>query len=406
MRMSPGANRKRLVRRLITHGPRHRAELSRELGTSRATITTLTQQLLEDGVLAPDESGPVGEAARPVTPRRESLGISARRGIIAQLAFHATTTVAALTTLDGRILRWSLEPRPRLAHAEDWLVAAEKQLALLLHEAGRSTEDIAHLHLALNTQVDHRTREILDTRAAGPWRNVSPARHVERWTSAPWSVQNTARQAALAEYLALPSPRPLNLVHVSLSWGIGMGQIFDGRIVTGERGATGELGHVSIDPHGIPCDCGNRGCLGVHAGLGVMLERAGKALGHEVTTVEEVATAAAEGHEGCIRILNDTGHSVGTALGAVCNLLGPDVIVIGGEAGNASELLVTAARQRVNDIALPLTTRHLRILPAGADRDPLSIITSGHSVLTADQSIVDSLAARALGTSEAPAEQH
>lgn len=404
MRMSPGTNRLRLVRLLIQEGPRHRAEIARALNTSRATVTTLVQQLTEDGVLEKigAEVGIDADDDRDCGPRpvrlKQQIGISTARGVMVQIIFRSTITLAAITAIDGRILASNVCEREWSADAARWLGAAELQVHGLLEEANLDWDHVFHIHLAVNSQVDRITGTIIASDATGPWQGVDPVATVEGWTSCTVTTENTARQIALAEYEALEEPRPLAAVYLYLTWGIGMGHIFDGRIVTGSHGAAGELGHISIDPQGERCDCGNRGCLALVAGLEHVTSAASAQLGRPVGRIDDIVGPARAGDERCLRILEETGRWVGAAMRTVCHLLAPDVLIVGGETARAGELLIEPMRRELEAGALPLAIRDLRVVRATAEDDPPALVRAGHDFLVADRALLGALTERALGT--------
>lgn len=261
-------------------------------------------------------------------------------------------------------------------------------------------DSVVHLHAALNSQVDRLTGEILDAEVAGPWKGTQPHQQLAAWAPrAGLSFENTARLMALAESLML-GRRDGSLLRLELSWGIGMGHVFDGRIVTGSHGASGELGHVSIDPAGPPCDCGRRGCLWLYAGAGTVIDEARTVLG-PAAGLADIARAAAAGDSACRRTLCQAGEAVGEALATVCNLLGPDVVAVGGELSALGQPLLTAIRRRLLDQALPLTARHVELVLSRVGDDPMPVIDASHTSLLNDESVVASALQRALGRSDA-----
>lgn len=394
MRTSPGATARRLLSHLIREGPTHRADLSRGLGVSRTTVTNLAAELTEASVLAPlDRDGPVAAATSPDRPQlKQQLGISARRGVLVSVVCRMTSTAIVVGTLDGRLLGSSGQDCPRDQTGHERMRRAGVLLDELLTGCEVEPTEILRLHLAVNTQCDRESGEVIAEQAAGPWRGVNPKQEASRWTPAPVIIENTARLAGLAEYHALSAPRPRSLVYVHLSWGITMGQVVDGEIVTGSHGGAGELGHVSIDPMGPPCACANRGCLMLYTGLDVITERIQAVLGPGTGIQDAVEQSC----HACSTIFADAGETVGRALAMVCNVVDPDAIVLGGELASAGSELGDAVWGSLRRRALPLVTRTLDLSVATTAADPCAAGVAALRAMRSDAALVDELVGAAL----------
>src|SRR5690606_12275163 len=99
----------------------------------------------------------------------------------------------------------------------------------------------------------------------------------------------------------------------------------------GHSGVAGGVGHVLVDPDGPPCRCGNRGCVEAIAGSRAILDRVAAA-GLPATTLDKVARLARAGQPEAERVLAEAGRAVGTGIATVANLLGPEHVLITGEA--------------------------------------------------------------------------
>ena len=195
----------------------------------------------------------------------------------------------------------------------------------------------------------------------------------------PVAVDNDANVAALAEHRHGAARGADHAVMVALGTGIGGGLILGGRLYRGARGFGGELGHLVVDHNGEDCpgDCPGRGCLEVLAS-GTAIGRAGQALaaeqpgstlgrraagGGEITggLVTELAHA---GDEQSREVLARVGEGLGAGLTGLVNALDPEVVVIGGGAVAAGELLLAPARAVVAERALPPIAERVRIVPA------------------------------------------
>jgi glucokinase len=195
----------------------------------------------------------------------------------------------------------------------------------------------------------------------------------------PVYVDNDANLAALAEQRVGAARGASNVVLITLGTGIGSGVVLDGRLFRGSTGAGAEIGHMTIDQHGPPCQgtCPGRGCLEVMAS-GSAMGREGtdagrrdpsSALGRAVAqrgsvTGEEVKDLALAGDETARSVMAAIGRSLGAGLASVVNIFEPEVIVVGGGAAAAGDLLLDPAREVVAQRALRPSRDTVRIVPA------------------------------------------
>ena len=195
----------------------------------------------------------------------------------------------------------------------------------------------------------------------------------------PVYVDNDANLAVLAEQRAGAARGASDVVMLTLGTGIGSGIVIGGRVFRGATGAGAEIGHMTIDHHGPPCQgtCPGRGCLDVMAS-GTAIGREGtdagrrdpsSALGRAVAqrgvlTGEEVTVLALGGDEAARSVIAAVGRSLGAGLASVVNIFEPQVVVVGGGAAAAGDLLLDPAREVVAERALRPSRDRVRIVPA------------------------------------------
>ncbi|EFL42667.1 ROK family protein, partial [Streptomyces griseoflavus] len=160
----------------------------------------------------------------------------------------------------------------------------------------------------------------------------------------PLTVANEANFGALAE-LWLGEDTPRDFLHVSAEIGIGAAVVVDGRLLHGNRGFAGELGHVPVWPDGPECACGGRGCLEQYAGEEAVLRAAGLEPGED--RVGLLAGRAEQGDARVRRALEDAGTALGIALTGAVNLLDPESVVLGGALSGLAPWLLPALRSEL-----------------------------------------------------------
>jgi glucokinase len=195
----------------------------------------------------------------------------------------------------------------------------------------------------------------------------------------PVHVDNDANLALLAEHRRGAARGTEHALMLALGTGIGGGIVIDGKVYRGATGAAGELGHLVVDLHGAECpgDCPGHGCLEVVASgsaIGLAGEVAGgerpeSPIGRRLAAGERVSgqyvtELAHSGDEAAVTALATVGRRLGAGLVGLVNVFNPEVIVIGGGAVAAGELLLGPAREEVARYALPPSREAVRIVPA------------------------------------------
>lgn len=192
----------------------------------------------------------------------------------------------------------------------------------------------------------------------------------------PVVLDNDANCALLAEARAGAAEGVAHALLLTLGTGIGGGILMGGQIHRGATGAAGELGHVVVDSEGPRCPCGNYGCLETYAsgtaladaGLAAAKAEPNSALGKAYASGREVTgplvtELAGEGDAAAIEVLAHAGHKLGIGLSSLANAFDPEVIVIGGGAAAAGELLLGPAREELRRRALG-PNAGVRVMPA------------------------------------------
>jgi glucokinase len=170
----------------------------------------------------------------------------------------------------------------------------------------------------------------------------------------PIFADNDANAAALAEAWLGAGRGSERQIFVSLGTGIGAGLILDGRIWSGTSGYAGEVGHIQVDPKGLPCGCGSRGCVETIAGIAGWVRRAEAALATRESSLrgqeldpKSIVAAAQAGDTLALEIVDESADALGVGIGATLNLLNLDRVVLGGGIAAAGDFLLTRIAEAV-----------------------------------------------------------
>lgn len=159
-----------------------------------------------------------------------------------------------------------------------------------------------------------------------------------------------------------------SLAYLNLGTGVAAGVLIDGRVNDGSRGVAGEIGHLSIDPAGPECACGQRGCIEAFAGGGSIAERTGRG----PFAVRDAFDRADRGDEAARDVVAGLGRGAAAAVRTLALAADPDLIVIGGGIARLGDRLLVPIRrelQRAAEGSAFLGSLHLperiELLPPG-----------------------------------------
>jgi predicted NBD/HSP70 family sugar kinase len=299
-----------------TGRPVSRADVAAATGLTRATVSTLVEELVRGQLVAEIGPAPRAGAGRPATGLVLAGSGPAGLGLEINVDYLAGCVLDLSGTVRHRVTEW-VDQRGRPPHevvaslgglaAAAQRAAAEQGLEIVgaaVAVPGLVQDGVVRLAPNLEWR-GVRLRELLTAVLAG----------------LPGSVDNEANLAALGE--AAPGR---SFVYVSGEVGIGAGIVLDGKLFQGTHGWAGELGHVAVRPDGPPCHCGSRGCLEQYAGQEAILAAAGLPGG----TVADAVTRASAGDPPMLAALAGAGRALGVAVAGVVNLLDVGTVVLGG----------------------------------------------------------------------------
>jgi glucokinase-like ROK family protein len=194
------------------------------------------------------------------------------------------------------------------------------------------------------------------------WRDVPLRDRLRRTFDAPITVANDANLAALGESYLQPGSESNSLVYVSAGIGVGGGIVLNGGLLTGALGFTGEMGHMTVDPGGQQCACGNIGCWETVANERALFRYARELRAERYPTrlkdvehlsIEALVEAAAVRDRLALAALTRVGRWLGLGIANLINIYSPQRVVLAGRMAVAHEVLLPVIRSEVLQRALP-----------------------------------------------------
>jgi predicted NBD/HSP70 family sugar kinase len=313
-------NRNLIFNQIRTKQPISRADLSRSSGLQRSTVSLIVEELLAERWIVEGPTGQIPRGRRPT-----SLHINSQRGVLA-LDIHPTQTALAVMDLGGNRL------------AEEVIVPPDdpKKVVGTILDAMR-TMLAAHRDRSFDgvgINLPGRFDPELDKFMFAPnieWPVGRLLSRVKQATGLSVTVDNVANACALSEIWFGYSDGMHDLVAVNVSEGVGTGIIANGRLLRGAGGVAGEFGHVQLDPNGLPCACGSRGCWETvasnRAGMRYYSETARK----PSPAFDKLLQMAESGDEAAGEAIDRMCKALGRGMHMIASALAPSEIVVVGD---------------------------------------------------------------------------
>jgi len=325
------ANRSLLLRALHREGPRSRADLAKRTGLTRATVSAIVRDLLDDHLVEELGLDPAGGVGKPAT--LVGIDVGSRHVLCLDLS-EPSRFVGAVVNLAGKVVVRRTYDRTS--------TTGRSALKLVRHICADLLGDAEHALLGIGIAspgvID--ADGVVVTAAHLGWAGLALRAQLTTEFGLPVAVVNNANAAALAE-LTFGDGSTTNLIYVRVDEGVGAGLVLDGRLFTGSSYAAGEIGHVVVDPDGARCACGKRGCLETEVSDPLLSQR-----------------LEATGSDGPA-ILDRAGEHLGIALATVVSALDVTNVVLSGSDPVTTETFRAAAARSIAARTMPLTADRL-----------------------------------------------
>jgi predicted NBD/HSP70 family sugar kinase len=334
---------------LLRHGPASQAALMTATGLSRPTVLAALTALTGHGLA---EMVPVQDDLPAVTGRRahryrltarvgHAVGVEIGRrhiNVVVMDAGHRRTAA-----VDGGVSQDS---------HQDPHAAMKRAVELVQRTLGQASDVSAVLGITFGLPVPLTCDRLPASGTLLPaWGRIDPRGELhDLLPGFAVEVGNEADLGALGEYTFGCGEGHRDLCYVKLGTGIGGGMVLGGRLHQGKGGPAMEIGHTTVDYQGRRCPCGNRGCLGRYASGRELLESARRD-GLEIEDVPSLVARARSGDAACRRIVHEAATVIGVVIGTLANVIGPDLLVLGGSLSEAGDLLTVPLRTALEQTA-------------------------------------------------------
>lgn len=347
-------NRSRLIRLICARGICSRADLARDMGLTPAAITKITAKLIELGVLC--ETGDLeGRKSR----RSIGLKVNAQKYKVIGVKFARSLIEAGVFDISGECYHREALPTATNDHPREAIDAVKDTVHRLLDNAD------GHI-IAVGIAVPGpymRHEGVIGVMTRMPdWRNINFIDEFCDEFGVPTFIEHDARAAVLAERLFSPGLSGDSLAYYLIGEGVGLGVLDHGLLIDGSQGAASEIGHISIDINGRPCECGNIGCLERYCCAGAIHTELIERHPGLIDGVDAMPPAAAcdalfalaeKGDDEAIEIVDRIARYAGYGCVNIINGFNPNTIVVGDIVSHAGARLIDGIRSVVDARVIP-----------------------------------------------------
>lgn len=215
-----------------------------------------------------------------------------------------------------------------------------------------------------------------------PWKNgIDLALEFEKNLGKPVKADNDVNVITLGEMWKGSAQGYKNVLGLAIGTGIGGGIIVDGKLVSGENGAGGEVGHIKVERDGKLCGCGQKGCWEAYASATGLIREAQSRLAVNKTNglyeqvigrdleAKDIFDVAKEGDAFALDLVDYEADYIALGIGNLLNVLDPEIVVVGGGVSLAGDILFDKVKERLKKYAFPSTTENLKIVAASLGND-------------------------------------
>lgn len=339
-------NRSNVLNCIKTQGPVSRIEIARIAGLSAATVSGITAELIESGLIFEKEAGDSLGGRRPIP-----LALNPRGGYVIGFKLAEDHITGALTDLNANVI--SNRTFHLSAHSiESVITALEKGAEALLKDGHIHKDQLLGVGIGLAGIIDAQNGILRHSPYFG-WRNVPLRELLQTRLGVSAAIDNDVNTLTLTEQWFGMGQGIDNFLTVTIGRGVGLGMVINGQLYRGAQGGSGEFGHTVIDPDGPVCDCGKRGCLEAFVADPGLIREAKEKLGIQKLTMDDLLSRAEKGDPKAKLIFSAAGEILARGVANLINVLSPELIIVSGEGVRAGDLLFDPMRLALDDYVMP-----------------------------------------------------
>ncbi|MDR3551586.1 MAG: ROK family transcriptional regulator [Clostridia bacterium] len=347
--------------------PISRADIARKTGLTPATVSNITAELIDLGLIGETERGESNGGRKPVM-------LMIRPHVCYCGAVHISSNFieVAVTDINATVVWSENRPLQRGIRPDE----AIRLVIELLYKAQAFVpvgKKMVGIGICVHGLVQIEEGVMLFAPNLG-WENVRIGDLIQTEFNLPVYVENDVRAMALAESWCGLARNAVDFVYLYIGTGIGGSIMFNNELYKGYGGFAGEFGHSTIEPDGPLCTCGNRGCLQAYASENTVFKNycARKGITEEDLEYADVISLAKNGDEAALDEILKSVRYIGIEVGNIINAFSPSLIILNGNIVKLGNVVMIALDNEINAHVLKYTHSRTRIVFSRlSDRAPI-----------------------------------
>jgi glucokinase len=282
-----------------------------------------------------------------------------------------TNIKGVATDENGKILKYIDTSTPSTAKGIDKTLA--DMILTFTSTVSVTKEEVQAIGIGAAGSIDRNKGIVITSPNIPAWKNYPICRNIEKLTGKNVYLENDATAACAGVWWHNIKDKYSNWLMLTLGTGIGGGAVIDGRLFTGQTGSSMEVGHMSLDPHGPLCPCGNRGCFELYSSATALVKYVRSKmksfpsstlilLDEKEFTAKRIYEEALKGDLLALEGINHVSVYLGIGIANLINIFNPEAVIIGGGLSQASKLLFPKMKEIIKERAMKGLKENVKII--------------------------------------------
>ncbi|MEK4347033.1 MULTISPECIES: ROK family transcriptional regulator [unclassified Paenibacillus] len=303
--------------------PISRASIAKQTGMSPTTVSRIVGELTEQGYLLDSDQVSSGLGRKStllamVDASVLSVGVELDRSLM----------IVGIVDLQGKLLCSRQYPRTPDESPDKTLERINEAIEQLTQQHVIDRTRIVGIGVGLPGIVNNEEGIVVFSVQLG-WKNVALAKRLKELTGFEIAVDNELKVRALAEHLKGAAVGSVRTALLGFGQGVGSAMILEGEIYRGVMNSAGEIGHTTVDPNGMMCECGKAGCLQTYINISSLLSEANRI--RPIRTIEELFEAKDAGEHWAVHLIERALMYMAITINNVVCMYNPDSVILSGE---------------------------------------------------------------------------